>query len=274
MSFVTDFEKEVAKYIMDFNTKAWGLRGKDRLEDCYSSDDPDQVMHYWDRAITLQQLRQKHTIILHQIDRIEEHCTTSKCFQECKDMRKQMFSMDRVLFNLERSNYIAPEFESMYDEKYDQRFLEGANIELIPIITDVLSGNDDKPDIDKWPAPISTKPVTNWERLTITILADENDLRALWSNEAATRNYTEAGFAAKNTGNPVLAWKALVDMAGNQGLLQHNFGDRSKVEKRAQELNQRLKTLFPEMDGMPIEHVRGDNAYRSKFILQHIPSES
>jgi hypothetical protein len=117
-----------------------------------------------------------------------------------------------------------------------------------------------------------------WEDIEISFLSDER-VQITMGTHIETRNYDEMGFASKQNGTPVLAWKTLRVMAEAGGVIRvaSDSGKWAKVEKRVQEIRKVLRHQFGLTDD-PLPYTKKTQrnpeefGYRTKFKLGCRPS--
>ena len=111
-----------------------------------------------------------------------------------------------------------------------------------------------------------------WDAIDISFLSEE---RVQIRNGATTetRNYTEFGFEDGRSGKPNLAWKTLLALAAERGILQNAAKTGQKwleVERRIQEIRKVLREHF-QISSDPIPFVEG-TGYRALFKISCRPS--
>jgi hypothetical protein len=124
--------------------------------------------------------------------------------------------------------------------------------------------------VDK-PKPSLGETVT-WDTIEISFLSEE---RVQIRNGATTetRNYTEFGFEDRRSGKPNLAWKTLLALAAERGMLQNaakTGQEWLEVEKRIQEIRKVLRKHFL-ISADPIPLVEG-TGYQALFKISCRPS--
>ncbi len=108
---------------------------------------------------------------------------------------------------------------------------------------------------------------TTWEDIEIRFLSGER-VQVTVMGEQGTWNYGEFGFADGRVGKPNKAWLTLELLAQSEGTIQNRVAlgrDRSKIEKRMQEIRRVLKKRFGIMDD-PLPLVEG-TGYRARFKI-------
>jgi hypothetical protein len=111
-----------------------------------------------------------------------------------------------------------------------------------------------------------------WDTIEISFLSEE---RVQIRNGATTetRNYTEFGFEDRRSGKPNLAWKTLLALAAERGMLQNaakTGQEWLEVEKRIQEIRKVLRKHFL-ISADPIPFVEG-TGYQALFKISCRPS--
>lgn len=86
---------------------------------------------------------------------------------------------------------------------------------------------------------------TKWENVEIRFLSDER-IQITTCGHTETRNYAEFGFEDGRSEKPNLAWRTLKSLAEQRGTMRPsvNGAARAALEKRIQEIRQRLRDKF------------------------------
>jgi hypothetical protein len=110
---------------------------------------------------------------------------------------------------------------------------------------------------------ISATTEARWEDLEICFLSDER-VQIKIGGRTETRNFAEMGFADGRNGIPNKAWETLRILAEKRGTLNNARGtdNWANVEKRVQEIRQRLRQLHP-AKGEPLPFVE-KNVFKGK----------
>ena len=121
------------------------------------------------------------------------------------------------------------------------------------------------------PEPGGLKAAT-WDAIEISFLSEE---RVQIRNGATieTRNYTEFGFEDRRSGKPNLAWKTLLALAAERGVLQNAATTGQKwleIEKRIQEIRKVFRKHFL-ISADPVPFVEGAG-YQAVFKISRRPS--
>jgi len=124
-------------------------------------------------------------------------------------------------------------------------------------------GHQPYPTIGNVPG-ISAASEARWEDLEICFLSDER-VQIKIGGITETRNFAEMGFADGRNGIPIKAWETLRNLAEGRGTLNSARGTDThwaSVEKRVQEIRQRLRQLYP-AKGEPLPFVE-KNVFKGK----------
>jgi hypothetical protein len=116
---------------------------------------------------------------------------------------------------------------------------------------------------------ISSDTTFKWEDITITFI-DDNEVLIQFPQGSRTRDFVKAGFSDRRSGKPVKAWSALLEAAENNRGLVYGTTTRRDVEKRAQDLRNRLRNLFPGIskDDDPVKLNPQKKSYDFNFNLK------
>ena len=113
-------------------------------------------------------------------------------------------------------------------------------------------------------AVINTEQKVRWGDIKITFLSDE-EILVQYGEEHTQRRFNRAGFEDRRNGRPVGSWTALCKAASRSGEIHIARENRVEIEKIAQDLNKKLKTLFPDISKKPIKLFKRDNLYKPVF---------
>jgi hypothetical protein len=116
------------------------------------------------------------------------------------------------------------------------------------------------------------RETATWDAIEILFLSEERvQIRKGATTE--TRNYTEFGFEDGRSGKPNLAWKTLLALAAERGILRNAAKTGQQwvdVEKRMQEIRKVLRKHF-QISADPIPFVEG-TGYQALFKISCRPS--
>jgi len=109
-----------------------------------------------------------------------------------------------------------------------------------------------------------------WRDVTIRFISDHKVQATVRGEIQAPLNYTEMGFEDRRDGRPRAAWDTFRSLAESEGIIASAHATEwSKVEKRIQEIRERLRQHFGiATDPIPYD----DGAYRAQFRLERSPS--
>jgi len=110
------------------------------------------------------------------------------------------------------------------------------------------------------------EPGTNWEDITITLVAD-NMVRIRTPKGEGRYTYPELGMKDKRVGDkPTMLWALLKIFANSQGFISsQNSKYDPKVPDTAKRLNAHLKKLFGIKESIYTAHYKKEKAYRTKI---------
>ncbi len=129
--FIEKLEREVADFLIEYNRKAWGLRGRDKLEDFLLSDDEENVLSYYNRGSKEDQLLHTLELSTSRLDRIE---AKEILFDEIDLNREKLEQIRKILGNIRRLD--------LYKKWRLDEIIEGVNLKLIPTLKEKIYGAD------------------------------------------------------------------------------------------------------------------------------------
>ena len=117
----------------------------------------------------------------------------------------------------------------------------------------------------------STLEGANWPDVLIRFTSDHQAQISV-RDFVEVRNYVDLGFEdrrGKRASKPDKNWEWLLRLARHDGKIQSakSAAEWSKVEKRVQAINKRLRHIFGFSEN-PIKYVRGDKCYQATFKIQ------
>ena len=116
-------------------------------------------------------------------------------------------------------------------------------------------------------AEIKTGQNIRWGNLEITFLHDEEFL-VQWDEDHTERRFNNAGFEDRRNGRPVQSWTTLCKAASRSGEMPFTRENHVQIEKIAQDLNEKLSTLFPDIPENPIKLFKKDYLYKPAFQVR------
>ncbi len=202
-----------------------------------------------------------------------------------KMKEKDPFSIDDVndqlkrIQKLEALSIYHPQF---YETWKQQTLPAGVDSTLLPIVAAFFNGDKtaiEKQCIDKKkPGIYKKEAITDiaitrdkdlkWENIKITFLSDV-EFHIQYKSDSITRSFKHAGFENKKNSLPIQSWQILKKAAEKNSAIPYDFKTRNKVEKIAQNLRSKFRTLFPGIDSKtdPVPIDSKNKVYRFTFHL-------
>jgi hypothetical protein len=140
--------------------------------------------------------------------------------------------------------------------------------EDIEAVEDKLGARHHEPSLQRnTVALIDTGDNVRWQDIKI-IFIDEHNITIQWPNGNTNRKFDTVGFMNKKNRKPIKCWETFRDIADVDGTLSPDFSDKRTIEKRVQELNEKLQNLFPDLLEKPINFNKKDRRYVCRFQVE------
>jgi len=114
-------------------------------------------------------------------------------------------------------------------------------------------------------SPISEDNEIDWRDIKISFLSDF-EIHIQFKSQSVTRRYDQCGFDDKRNYKPIDAWHIFKEAADKREI-PYNYETRKRVEKKAQVIRKRMRTLFPNIEGDPVPLNKKNKCYEFSFRL-------
>jgi len=114
---------------------------------------------------------------------------------------------------------------------------------------------------------VSDDSSLDWQDITISFVSDWEIHIQFSDKPGITRRYDQAGFDDKRNGKSIAAWDVFKEAAYKREI-PFSFENRKNVEKKAGNIRDRLRRLFPSIPGDPVPIDKKEGVYKFAFRLR------